>query len=524
MSRGRMLIAYKGDTFLAATCYSYDPPLSEERRRARYIEQALVYNLQQARLWPRELATELWTMVAGLLLEDCAAFTAQEQLRECDSAEEYTIDLTQPVYASYVKIDGRVYVKNLRNTGKTDFHMLLTPGICADENEGMDMFVAEDHLGIRQIIFASPKRCDEWCRSHSSAPSAWWKHISRCDIRSTVAIRSDGLKIRDIKFGRKGSLALAPRIGWQVPVSVSPTIIDLLTLKIPEEYPSNLRMRFFDCNGPDTTGYFVATDGARTLAILSHKQDQQVDPSYFEDVDAPICFWIYMPINKGEYLTDICRRAGSLTVRTETIGLTFSTNRGRTVVFGLYGHENVDFRRVAALPHTPCRVYFNQANSPGRRSVELIALESGRAAINQDRIPSPPASVSHYPYTQSNEIWIHSSCSMRHLTLVHACVDKSAPHQPVIGMLLYYTDGHRESVGQFRLDWSIESITVREMDRLYICGKRTKQNWGYVAAATTRPPLNQAEGCWLDVAQAGLLEWWFSSRHSVLFYNNSRLN
>ncbi|KAF5019171.1 hypothetical protein F66182_8821 [Fusarium sp. NRRL 66182] len=515
--------------FLAATCYTYNPSLSEERRRARYIQKALVCNLQQARLWPRELATELWTMVAGLLLEDCAAFTAQEQLRKCDKAEEYTVDLTQPVYASYVKIDGRVYVRNLQNKARTDVKggsriMLLAPGKHAKENEGKDMFVAEDHLGIRQIIFASPKRCDEWFRSHPSTPGAWWKHISQGDIRSTVTIRSDGFKIRDIKGGRKGSSALAPRIGWQVPVSVSPTTIDLLTLKIPEEYPSNLRMRFFDCNGPDTIGYFVATDGARTLAILSHKQDQQVDPSFFEDVDAPICFWIYMPINKGEYLTDICRRAGSLTVRTETIGLTFSTNRGRTVVFGLYGHENVDFRRVAALPHTPCRVYFNQADSLGRRNVEFIAVENGRTATTQDSIPSPPASVSHCPYTQSNEIWIHSSCSMRHLTLVHACVDKSAPHQPVIGMLLYYTDGHRESVGQFRLDWSTESITVREMDRLYICGKRTKQNWGYVAAATTRPPLNQAEGCWLDVAQAGLLEWWFSSRHSVLFYNNSRLN
>lgn len=81
--------------FLAATCYSYDPPLSEERRRARYIELSLVYNLQQARFWPRELATELWIMVARLLLEDCAAFTAQERLRKCDSAEEYTMDMSR---------------------------------------------------------------------------------------------------------------------------------------------------------------------------------------------------------------------------------------------------------------------------------------------------------------------------------------------------------------------------------------------------------------------------------------------
>ncbi|CVK92453.1 uncharacterized protein FMAN_07349 [Fusarium mangiferae] len=164
--------------FLAATHYTYSLSLSEERRRARYIQQALAYNLQHAGLWPRELPTELWTMVAGLLLEDCAALTAQEQLHGCDSAEEYTLDLTQHVYASYVKMDGQSYVKNLRNTARTDVKgeshiILLTPGIYAEENEGKDMFVAEDHLGIRQIVFVSRKHCDELCRSHSSAPGAW---------------------------------------------------------------------------------------------------------------------------------------------------------------------------------------------------------------------------------------------------------------------------------------------------------------------------------------------------------------
>ncbi|CAG7565724.1 unnamed protein product [Fusarium equiseti] len=312
--------------FLSATRYTFPPTLNEERRRASYIQQALACKLQRAGFWPRELPAELWGMVAGLLLQDCAALTAQEQVHESDSTEHSILDLTQPVHVSYVKIDGRFYVKSLRNTATTSIkggsHIILpapiAQGVDVEKNEGRDIFVAEDHLGIRQIVFVSPKHRDEWCRTHPGAPGAWWKHISRDDIPSTIVIRSDGFKIRDIK----DPLTLASRIGWQVPVSASPPVIDLLTLKTPEEYPSGLRMRFFDCNAPDTTGYFVATDGARTLAILSHKQDQQVDASLFEDVDAPICFWMYMPINKGEYLTDICRRAGCLIVRTETIGIT----------------------------------------------------------------------------------------------------------------------------------------------------------------------------------------------------------
>jgi hypothetical protein len=99
-------------------------------------------------------------------------------------------------------------------------------------------------------------------------------------------------------------------------------VIDLLTLETPKECPNGLRMRFFDCNAPDILGYFVATDGVRTFSVLSHKQGQEVDTSLFEEIDGPICFWMYMPISKGEYVTDICRRAGRLILQIETIGLT----------------------------------------------------------------------------------------------------------------------------------------------------------------------------------------------------------
>lgn len=160
----------------------------------------------------------------------------------------------------------------------------------------------------------------------------------------------------------------------------------------------------------------------------------------------------------------------------------------------------------------------------GRRNVELIAFEKGGAATSQDMPPNLPVSISHCPYTQSNEVWLHSSCTMPHVTEVYACVNRTAPHRQVMGMLLCYADGHRECVGQFRLDWVAEPIMVGETDKLYICGKRTKESWGYVAAVTTRAPVNRTEGRWLDVAQVGTLEWWFSSHHSVLYYDNMRLN
>ncbi|KAH7129632.1 hypothetical protein B0J13DRAFT_140093 [Dactylonectria estremocensis] len=141
-----------------------------------------------------------------------------------------------------------------------------------------------------------------------------------------------------------------------------------------------------------------------------------------------------------------------------------------------------------------------------------------------DALPEVPRSISTPPYTQSNEIWLHSSCSLLGVVEVHPCINNTSAYRPVMGMLLHYADGHRESIGQFRLDWAVEPIIVAKLEKLYFCGKRTKKSWGYVAYVTTEPPGSRAQSSWLDVGQAGTLEWWFSSRHSVLFYNNIRLN
>ncbi|KAG5789807.1 hypothetical protein H9Q69_011136 [Fusarium xylarioides] len=165
--------------FLAATDYAFPPPLTEERRRTQYIQQSLTYSLQQAKFWPRELPTEIWAMVAGLLLQDCAALTSQEQVDRCNSdvAKDIALDLNRTVYATYVKIDGRSYIKALgnepRNSTERQLAIQLSPPIIQDRNADKDMFVAKDHIGIRQIFFVSPRHVEQWCRAPPNVPGVW---------------------------------------------------------------------------------------------------------------------------------------------------------------------------------------------------------------------------------------------------------------------------------------------------------------------------------------------------------------
>lgn len=67
-------------------------------------------------------------------------------------------------------------------------------------------------------------------------------------------------------------------------------------------------MTYFDCNAPSVTGYTMVSRGHRTSIIHAHGQGH--DEEFYKEVDACFSdqFAVYMPIDQGEYVTDIQRR------------------------------------------------------------------------------------------------------------------------------------------------------------------------------------------------------------------------
>ncbi|POR39156.1 Uncharacterized protein TPAR_00647 [Tolypocladium paradoxum] len=96
------------------------------------------------------------------------------------------------------------------------------------------------------------------------------------------------------------------------------------------------------------------------------------------------------------------------------------------------------------------------------------------------------------------------------------CIDKTAPYDPIIAMLIHYGDGRRACVGQYRMDWHLTpSQTLR------IGLGKTRKNWSYVAKISLRG-LAAAESdslSWIDIAWHGKLEW-FSQRQCKLCYSD----
>lgn len=79
-------------------------------------------------------------------------------------------------------------------------------------------------------------------------------------------------------------------------------------VKHPEK---NLRMISIECNSPEITGY-SACWYHRIIALYAHCKGGATP--FYEEIDA--CYqnaiWIYLPLDKNEWISDIWQRVGRL--------------------------------------------------------------------------------------------------------------------------------------------------------------------------------------------------------------------
>lgn len=235
-----------------------------------------------------------------------------------------TIHLTQDVYATYVTIEGISYLQSLQNSplgNDAKGHRIL------DAPQGhtiRTIYVAYDHVGIRNIDFELPKR-DGRCNSSLDCCGVWWKQLTRhfglvrivtqSDVSFILAptlqlpilTSSQGLKIRRLLDSTDPPVSRSDSPldqEWPTP-GLSCRLIDLDTCSSAEGLPDNLRMSFVDCNTPGTNGYSAAISGFHILKMYAHGLDTTTQFDLDLDDDASSVLWIYMPIGADEYLVQV---------------------------------------------------------------------------------------------------------------------------------------------------------------------------------------------------------------------------
>ncbi|KAI1820331.1 hypothetical protein F4861DRAFT_73742 [Xylaria intraflava] len=511
-------------TFLTATGYSFSLPISAERQRRCRIKYALARKLKLGML--REIPLELCQLIAGYLVRECAIVTYQELARNVHPSE-FIIDLSQDVYATYKRIEGVAYVQSLRNTPQPDG---AGTRILAARPEQVirKIYVAYDHLGIRSIRFTLPGH--DSSRSSCDSCREWWTELARDTGILRVVARSDGLKVRRL-LESTDCLSTwndaVPRQGWPTP-GLDCRLIDLDECGIAKATPNNLRMTSFDCNKPMIDGYSAGICGFYIAKLHSHHSGTSTN--FYRDIDglSRSILWMYMPVDQDEYLTEIWALYPSGPGFT---ALLFLTSRERAIMFGNYTLDPI-LRRVYTATSRLSRIYFNDWDPySDDKWIKYLGVDASAAKADTALVPNqecrtqypiPLMPSSPPPYTQYNELWYYTNCRMEDVMEITCCADKVAPHRPIIGMLLRYSNGRRACVGQYRMDWTVDTLTVDPLRPLSIGLGRTKRRFPYVAEVSLKglgkSGLDSIS--WMDIPWHGRLEWWFSQRQCKLSYSD----
>ena len=146
--------------------------------------------------------------------------------------------------------------------------------------------------------------------------------------------RFQGLKLRDIADVLEEGPQRRWKLSWPSPGITDP-VIDLRTRMIARQGPQALRMTFFRCNEDNIIGYSVCSAGMGVLYIHTHfkgETDLEFYNAFENRPNSGTLVWLYMPIAKGELLTEIGTRSFGIPGPPHSLGgLTVSSSWQLTI-------------------------------------------------------------------------------------------------------------------------------------------------------------------------------------------------
>ncbi|KAM0417216.1 hypothetical protein ACHAPT_012793 [Fusarium lateritium] len=516
--------------YLPVTDYSYEPSKSDERRRRELVrfrlQQALKRNLGK-------LPTEVWDFVAKDLVHEYATLA----ISIIEPTTVFTINPSEAVWARYIDIDGVEYLKTVSHERHAGARLLWDKPNCPT---GHVLYVAEDHLGIRQIT-NSPELTKP---AESKAYSTWWRTVP-------------GVKLRTFS-----ATPLLPEIMWPYPMT--PDEMNGMSLYYTM-LDRDAKMLPVDINAPDTVGYSIGWRyGCAYLHV--HRRGESLD--FYHELDArqeseevrsaaepeieierresrttkaarmaeeSDIQWMYHPLDAGEAINQVWIRQpqtlegddddnspyGPKYLWSDSpidVAIGLVTNQGRTLVLGRpydLPSKRFPWRCIAeSSTASPMRIFFSQS----LKGINLFAAPTSGASEEE---PGPDSLYEAEPDSIvlfGNDL--HTGASLEDVAEVVPCKATEEGNPRINGLLFRYKNGHERSVGRFRLDCTQPPLKFDDSSRLFLgiagCESPTKKE--HVGAVRLSAPEDPVGLKWKKIPAKEPIYWSWRECWSTVSY------
>ncbi|KJZ80055.1 hypothetical protein HIM_00769 [Hirsutella minnesotensis 3608] len=402
------------------------------------------------------------------------------------------VALDRKLWCKYIVFEGRRYVSSLSNVGSQKHpELLFSPASQTADH----LHIAEDHLGIVELTFCGL----DGGPVHRETPDIWWRNVPLSEVQSNMECISDGIKLRRLEVAGLTSIA------WSIPQHRHVRLEYFGDQ--PQKSPD--RMVAFSCNHPENVGYSVLWDGKMKLI---HAHQDEGDISIYETRASSRAVWLYMPVAFDAIITHIYQGHGRLD-RDKALGI--RTNKDRYFLAGVY-LKNLPRQWVLTdqPSQEPSRIFYESSAS----GINTLAFQNQFRPISGQSFRVPNLSTNPLLL---QEDYFYTSSRLAGLTSITPC--KRQGSEAILGLLLSFTDGHKNVVGQVRFDSLAQPIEVYEGLTVFLGFRRLKLKYPYAAeiSAVFLDPDSEFETV-IQLSSDGVLEWLWSHQQCHVIYQGQK--
>ncbi|CAG2002662.1 unnamed protein product [Fusarium graminearum] len=399
----------------------------------------------------------------------------------------FVVDVFRPIWRTTVMFDGIRYLNCLSNKqdGK-HFRPIKT-----HRGDIVNIYFASNHLGVVAMYFS------KYGMSKQDWPGVWWSRLTLSRTHHLLRAYTDGFKIRDLRRVESlHSTSESSPIRWSV-LPPNPTAC-------------------LDCSRPGITGYSACMVDGDLVDLHCHIEGE--DLTFYQDGggDRLHAVWLYFPVEQGERIFEVWRRRKRPHFCRDIPML--RTNKGRVFVLGTHISQHdivVKYDCITSFPtEKHARFWFCYREG----CVDYLAFDTEDKRLENDPIVQLEGSSALCSSGLSNQRFA-TSATLKDVVEVVPCRSWAPGSTGIVGLLLTYSDGHRETVGQVRLDHLLEPMQVVPTGDMWLGIRLLPNGTGAVVEALRLIPSNgmtvhggntcEAGLRWRRVEWKGRLDWLF---------------